>query len=271
MNNSTVIQRNNVRVLGRADGPALLLVQGFGCDQVIWNRILPFFTDLYKVVLFDHAGTGGADPEAYDPAKYASLGGYLTDLEEVLEVLDLRDAAVVGHSVAGMMALAAAVNNPRIARLVLVCTSACYLSDDGYTGGLPMEALDGVLAAVESNYPLWAAGAAAGIAGAPAGSDLSTELADQMCRLNPDFVKDFLRMSFTADVRHLLPKVAAPTLILQTQADPLTPGPASRYLHEHLPDSAVHKLAVHGHMPHINSPRTTAEAILQHLEAVPRG
>ncbi|MCQ1955837.1 alpha/beta hydrolase [Arthrobacter sp. zg-Y826] len=265
MNAQAVIERNNVRVLGRPDGPVLLLVQGFGCDQVIWDRILPFFTDTYKVVLFDHVGTGGADPEAYDAAKYAALEGYLTDLTEILEVLELKDATVVGHSIAGTMALAVAARNQRIARLVLLCTSPRYINDDGYFGGFRAEDIEGVLKAVEANYPLWARAMAPEIAGDDSDSEVSVELADKMCRLHPEYVRNFLQMSFATDVRKVLPDVSVPALILQSRADPLTPEPASLFLHNHLPDSTRVELEARGNMPHLSAPRETAGAILEYL------
>ena len=265
MNISTIIRRNNIQVLGRQDGPVLLLVQGFGCDQVIWDRMLPSFTDVYKVVLFDHVGTGGSSPEAYDPDKYASLQGYLTDLEEILEALDLQAVTLIGHSIAGAMGLAAAVDNPRIARMVLICSSACYLNDAGYTGGFERQDVEGVLNTVEANYPLWAAGMAPGITGSDPGSDVTVELTERMCRLHPTYVRDFLQMSFNADVRELLPKVAVPVQVLRTRADPLTPEPAAKYLHEHLPAGILTELDIHGNMPHLASPGLTAAAILDFL------
>lgn len=267
MNTSAVIERNNVRVLGRADGPVLLLVQGFGCDQVIWNRILPFFTETYKVVLFDHVGTGGADPEAYGAAKYAVLEGYLQDLIEILDALDVQEATVVGHSIAGTMALAASTRSPRIARLVLLCTSPCYVNDDGYVGGFRPEDIEGVLAAVEANYPLWARVMAPNIAGEDPDSEISAELAENMCRLRPEYVRDFLQMSFAADVRQLLPQVPVPALILQSRGDPLTPESASLFLDKQLPGSTRVDLKALGNMPHLSSPRETADAILGYLKA----
>lgn len=271
VNADTVLHRNNVRVLGLSDGPALVLVQGFGCDQIIWDRILPAFTETYKVVLYDHVGTGWADPAAYSPEKYASLAGYLADLLEVLDALELENATVVGHSVAGMMALAASVESRRIGRLVLLGTSACYLNHQGYEGGFDPQDVDGVLDSLEANYPLWAAAMAPRIAGAESGSEISEELAERMCRLRPEYVRDFLRMSFAADVRPLLARVPVPALILQGRADPLTPEAASKYLHEHLPGSTLVPLDSRGNMPHLNAPRQTAAAILHYLESDLRG
>lgn len=271
MNAQNVIDRNNVQVLGRPEGPPLVLVQGFGCDQVIWDRMLPAFTDKYKVILFDHVGTGGADPAAYDRAKYSTLDGYVNDLQEVMDVLDLQDATVLGHSIAGAMALTLARSNPRIGRLILLCTSARYLNDGSYTGGLEPQDVESVLAAAELNYPLWAASAAPELTGTPSGSPVSAELTERLCRLNPEYVRDFLHMSFHTDIRHLLPQVMTPALILQTAADPLVPSAASDYLHTHLPASTFKLLDTYGSMPHLGSPAITAAAVLTYLSQVSRG
>ena len=133
-----ILARNNVRLVGPSDGPVLMLAQGFGCDQVVWHRILPFLQEC-RLVLFDHAGTGGADISAYSAEKYSSLDGYLEDLTGILDALDLREVTLVGHTVAGMMGIAAAAaGNARITRLALIGASACYrnIPGDRYAGGL---------------------------------------------------------------------------------------------------------------------------------------
>ena len=79
--------RNNVKVVGAADGPVVMLAHGFGCDQDMWARLVPFFATTHRLVLFDHVGAGGSDPSAYRATKYASLGGYAADLVEVRHTL----------------------------------------------------------------------------------------------------------------------------------------------------------------------------------------
>ena len=267
MERSTVLDRNNVRLLGSPEGPVLMLAQGFGCDQVVWHRILPYLQDC-RIVLFDHAGTGGADLAAYSAEKYSTLTGYLDDLTQILDVLDLQDVTLVGHTVAGMMGIsAAAAGNPRISRLVLIGTSACYrnIAAEGYAGGLADEDIANLLDAISINFPLWAASMAPSMIGQSAGSALTEEFAAAICRLKPEFVRDFLQMSLEADIRHLLPALQIPVLLLQTPDDPLTPPFASRYLHEHLSNSVVSPLHTKGNMPHITAPRETAEAILRCL------
>ncbi|WAP52049.1 alpha/beta hydrolase [Arthrobacter sp. ATA002] len=103
--------------------------------------------------------------------------------------------------------------------------------------------------------------------GQPAGSVLADELTAALCRLHPEYVRDFLQLSLETDVRHLLPRVELPVLVLQTPADPLTPPGSSRYLHGHLPSSVLVHLNAKGNMPHVSAPRETSEAILQFLSS----
>lgn len=119
-----VRRRNNVTVTGRADGPVLLLVHGFGCDQNMWRLVVPALAKEYRVVLFDYVGSGRSDASAWSEQRYSSLGGYARDIVEVCEELDLRDVALVGHSVSAMAGVLAAAQAPgRISRLVMIAPS----------------------------------------------------------------------------------------------------------------------------------------------------
>src|SRR5690349_17179064 len=147
---------NNVSVVGRRDGPVIILAHGFGCDQNMWRLVTAQLTGAFRVVLFDHAGSGEALPSAWDAQRYASLAGYVDDIVEILSDLDLRGATFVGHSVAAMMGVLAASQAPdRIAKLVLVAPSPRYVDDEGYHGGFSRADIDELLDSLESNYLGW--------------------------------------------------------------------------------------------------------------------
>ncbi|MCC3300579.1 alpha/beta fold hydrolase [Arthrobacter sp. zg-Y895] len=261
--------RNNVRVLGRADGPVLLFAHGFGCDQGMWSRVLPRFTDEYKVVLFDHVGAGGSDLAAYTPAKYATLDGYVADVLELCEELDLQDVTFIGHSVSAMMAIAAgATAAERLARIILVAPSPSYMDypEDGYEGGFSRADLDELLESLDTNYLVWAATMAPVIMGNPAVPALGTELEGSFCRVNPTIARQFARVAFLSDVRSLLHKVSVPTLIMQASADLLAPDHVGRYLQEHIPHSTLVQMEATGHLPHVSAPEETADIILGYLQ-----
>ena len=92
--------RNNVNIVGSDDAPTIMLAHGFGCDQNLWRLVVSELAPAYRIVLFDHVGSGAADPAAWDAQRYGSLEGYAEDILEIVSELDLRDVTFVGHSVA---------------------------------------------------------------------------------------------------------------------------------------------------------------------------
>lgn len=269
---SAVIRRNNITVAGREDGPVMMFAHGFGCDQDMWRRLLPYFADDYRLVLFDHVGSGRSDVNAYDREKYGSLDGYATDLLEICACLELQDVILVGHSVSAMMAVIAAVQDPsRFSHLVLVAPSPRYTDDpaDGYVGGFSHEDIQGLLASLDSNYFAWAAALAPMVMGNPEEPALSEDLRDSFCRTNPSIARHFARVTFLSDTRPELEKVRTKCLILQCSDDLLAPPEVGLYVHKHLDQSTLVQLEATGHCPHVSAPEATAGAIRQYLDASP--
>ena len=269
---AAVAARNHVTTCGRSDGPVMLFAHGFGCDQDMWRRVLPFFADDYRIVLFDHVGAGRSDLTTYDRSKYATLDGYAQDLLEICAELDLRDVVLVAHSVSAMMALqAAAVEPGRFSRLVLVAPSPRYLDDpgNGYVGGFSREDIEGLLESLDSNYFAWAAAMAPMVMGTPGAPELGDELAGSFCQSNPAIARDFARVTFLSDSRAVLGQVRTPALVLQCSEDVLAPVEVGRYVHDGLVGSTLVQLEATGHCPHVSAPEETAAAIRSYLHAGP--
>ena len=267
-----ILSRNNVQILGNETGPTVIFGHGFGCDQAMWRRIIPYFTSAYRVIVFDHVGSGDSLKAAYDPSKYASLDGYVSDLLEICVALDLRDATFVGHSISAMMAVVAGAAAPHhFANLVLLASSPSYMDrpEDDYQGGFSAADIDDLLVSLEANYIVWAAAMAPVIMGNPEKPELHNELEGSFCKLDPDIAPDFARVSFCSDVRAQLTEVKVPTLVLQCSEDMLAPPHIGTYTHERLPSSTLMRLKATGHLPHVSAPEETAEAILSYLAQVP--
>ena len=266
------LDRNNVTLSGPVDGPVMVLSHGFGCDQQVWGRVLPALAATYRVVQLDLVGAGGSDPAAYDPVRYDSLDGYATDLVEVCDELGLRDAVLVGHSVSAMIGIAAAVERPDLfRRLVLVAPSPCYLDEPatGYVGGFSRSDVEELLVSLDSNYFSWAASTAAMAMANPDTPELADELTVSFCHMDPDVARQFARVTFLSDCRHLLARVSTPALVLQCRDDVLAPLEVGDYLHAHLAGSRLVRLRATGHLPHVSAPEETAAAILEQLATVP--
>jgi sigma-B regulation protein RsbQ len=257
-----VTGRNHVVVTGREDGPVMMLANGFGCNQGMWRLVLPGLTPDFRVVMFDHVGSGQSDLSAWDPGRYATLDGYADDILRICRELDLQQVIFVGHSVSAMMGVLAAIREPeRFSKLILVGPSPRYVDDAGYRGGFSQADIDELLDSLDSNYLGWSGAMAPVIMGNPDRPELGDELADSFCRTDPQIARAFARTTFLSDNRADLSKVTVPTLILQCSRDVIAPPEVGEYVRAQIPGSALVTLAATGHCPHLSAPGATLAAI----------
>ena len=108
--------RLGYRESGDPDGPPVVLLHGSGSNANTWQRVTARLTAAgHRTIAVDLRGHATSDRTG----DYA-LSSIRNDVVHLLAALDLRDVDLVGHSVGGYAALAAALHAPeRIARLVL--------------------------------------------------------------------------------------------------------------------------------------------------------
>lgn len=257
----SVLTRNNVMISGRGQTP-MIFAHGFGCDQHMWRYVAPAFEDDYKVILFDHVGAGQSDLTAYDRAKYSSLAGYADDVLDICRELDARGGIFVGHSVAAMIGVLAAIKEPeRFAKLVLIGPSPCYINDGEYVGGFSRADIEELLESLDSNYLGWSSAMAPVIMGNADRPLLGQELTNSFCRTDPTIAKQFARATFLSDNRADLPKLHTPALILQCSQDVIAPEVVGQYLHRTMAHSELVTLNATGHCPNLSAPDETIAAI----------
>ncbi|WP_193607832.1 alpha/beta fold hydrolase [Nocardioides lijunqiniae] len=258
----SAIARHGVSLSGPEDGQPMLFAHGFGCDQSMWRYVAPAFADRYRVITFDHVGSGGSDVSAYDPDKYSTNAGYAADVVEIVRELDLHDVVFVGHSVSSMIGALAVIEAPeRFDRLVMVSPSPRYIDDGDYTGGFSHEDIDELLESLSSNFLGWSAAMAPVIVGNPDRPALGEELTASFCRMDPDIARRFATTTFLSDNRADLPKVDVPTLVLQCIRDAIAPAAVGRYVADTIPDATLVQLDATGHCPNLSAPEETIAAI----------
>ena len=95
------------------DGPAVVLLHANIVDSWAWEPLTPFLLDAgYRVVAFDRRGIGSSTSDDVEFSHRA-------DTLAVLDTLGLEQAALVGNSVGGQVAIDTAIESPeRIAAVV---------------------------------------------------------------------------------------------------------------------------------------------------------
>jgi sigma-B regulation protein RsbQ len=252
--NNKVIARNNVKVFGKGNQP-VVFAHGYGCDQKMWRFITPAFENDFKIILFDHVGSGKSDQTAYDFEKYSSLKGYADDLIEICEVLDLKSVIFAGHSVSSMIGILAAADRPDLFdKLVLIGPSPCYINSSDYFGGFTQKDIEELIATLESNYLGWSSFITPVIIGNPEKEEYSEELRNSFCSMNPDIAKHFAKVTFLGDNRNDLSRVTTRSLIIQSHPDVIAPVEVGKFVHREISNSAYLLLNSSGHCPHLTAP-----------------
>lgn len=258
---TSVLKRNNVNVSGEGK-KVLLFAHGLGCDQNAWNHIKSLFTQNYQLVLIDLVGAGKSDLTCYNPQKYSSLDGYVNDIIEVCDELKFRKIIFIGHSVSCMIGALASIKRPDIfEKLVFIGPSPCYISNGNYTGGFDQETIDSLLEVMEEDYISWAKSIAPTIMNTKNGNELSIELTDNFCSIDPDIAKQFARVTFLSDNRNDLPLIPVESLTIQCSDDMIAPLPVGQYINANTPNNTLKILNAHGHCPHMSHPTETFYAI----------
>ena len=98
-------------------GPAILLIHGIGDCSDTWREIIPGLARHYTVIAPDLLGHGRSDKPRAD----YSVAAYANGMRDLISVLGVDRATVIGHSLGGGVAMQFAYQYPeRCERLVLV-------------------------------------------------------------------------------------------------------------------------------------------------------
>ena len=93
---------------GPANAPVVALVHGLGLRRETWDGLLPALTDHYRVLNYDLFGHG----ESALPPKTPSLTVFSNQLRDLMDELQIDQAAIVGFSLGGMINRRFAMDNP---------------------------------------------------------------------------------------------------------------------------------------------------------------
>jgi pimeloyl-ACP methyl ester carboxylesterase len=119
-----------VRLLSHGNGAPLVLLHGASLSAAAWA---PLFSALpgHRLLAVDLPGHGLSDPADYRAGHVRQHAHQL--IEDIFDALELEHAAVVGHSLGGMLALwHAASGSERISRLVAIGEPAVALRASAY-------------------------------------------------------------------------------------------------------------------------------------------
>jgi pimeloyl-ACP methyl ester carboxylesterase len=255
----------HIRDTGPRDGPAVLMLHGFGASLHTWDGWAERLSDRFRVVRIDIPGFALTGP---DPTGDYSDARSVAVLAALLDALGIAQADVIGNSMGGRIAWRFALAEPnRVRRLVLV-------SPDGFASpGRPYGAPEPVPLMVRAlPWVLPRAMVRATLApayGDPARmSEAEVDRAHDLLRAPGvrQAILDRMGQNGLEDPRPLLPRLAMPVLLVWGELDRMIPASHARDWQAVLPAAELLLLPGLGHVPQEEAPDVSLPEVRAFLE-----
>jgi 3-oxoadipate enol-lactonase len=237
---------------GPADAPVVVLGPSLGTTRAMWDPQHAVLCQRFRVLRYDLLGHGGSAVPA-GPYTVDQLAG------EVLSLLKgIERFHYVGLSLGGMIGMALAAAAPdRIGRLALLCTSAHLPPAQGWLDRAHQVRAYGTASIADTVTARW---------------------------FTPDFTEraPFLAMlagtpdeGYAAccaaiaelDLRAVLGRITAPTLVVAGHDDPATPPEHGRRIADAIPGARFVELADAAHLANVQRPTEVSALLTEHLGA----
>lgn len=261
-----MIKRRNFITEHRTQGTPVVFGHGFGCDQLIWLPVISNLPDTIAPITFDYVGCGRSDFNAYCKERYSEFSGYVTDLIEVIEELNIGAIDYVGHSVSGMIGMLAAIQRPELFKqIIAIGPSPRYLNEPGYGGGFEYDDIVELLSMMERNHFEWAGYLAPMVMKNSHQPDLAEQIRKSFANSNPEMSRQFAEVVFLSDNRKFLSQISVPVTLMYCETDAIVPVEVMTYMAERIPETKLVELDAAGHYPHVSAPKAVCQAIIANL------
>ena len=223
-----------------------------------------------RLIRFDKRGTGMSDRVGSLP----TLETRMDDLRAVMDAAGSDRAAIIGVSEGGPMAILFAATYPdRAWALVLEGAYARTLWAPDYPWGVHEQDFERELAEETQRWGSHEYSLEIARSLAPSGTDADWQPLAKMIRhgASPGAMRDLERMGRDIDVRHALPTIQIPTLVLnRTDEDPFIVA-SSRHLAATIPAARHMEIPGADHALFLGDPEGLADEIEEFLNDARRG
>lgn len=235
----------------RGAGTPLVLVHGFPLDHTLWNETASLLEGDFDLILPDLRGFGGS---TIIETPYL-MSDMADDLAALLDHFGIEKTALAGHSMGGYVALAFAKKYPqRVSGLALVSSQAAADAPDRKEGRYKTAqdvAEKGVEVVADAMTPKLSSNA-----------EVQAFARESILRQGKAGVIGALKaMAEREDSMSILSSFDFPVVLIHGDADALIPLEKAQEIKEALPDAKLVILQGAGHLPMMELPGETADAL----------
>ena len=273
----TVIHGHRVAYRMEGSGSAILLLHGIAGSSDVWESVMPNLCERFMVIAPDLIGHG----HSAKPIGDYSLGAYASGMRDLLGVLGIQRASIVGHSFGGGVALQLAYQHPE-------CCERLVLVDSGGLGRevswlLRMLSLPGSEYLLPVLFPSLVRGWGDGVRRFLQGHGLRSDRLAELWRAYASLTESTNRHAFVRTIRSVIDPggqtVSAmdriylasmvPTLIVWGSRDTIIPVSHGIAAHDAVAGSRLEIIEGAGHFPHVEAPERFVDVLTDFMESTP--
>jgi len=244
-------------------GEPVVFISGLGGDHTVWNELLPRFTNSYRCLIFDNRGVGKTDK----PKGVYSIGSFTKDVNNLMEVIGIPTAHIIGISMGGAIAQELAINYPeKVRSLILVSTwpkTDCFLREINESAITLVKKLDRT--SFWREHLLWCF--------TPAFYESNKEKIEAVRESLSEITQPVdafvaqIRACIDHDTLDRLDTIKSPTLIIVGDGDIITSPKFSALLKENIRDSRLTIIKGSGHSVTSQKPDRFVHEVLNFLRS----
>ncbi len=227
------------------DGPAVLILEGWGTNTTVYSSVSSLLSAKYTVYTLDFPGFG----ESEEPKTPWDVGNYSDFVVEFAKAMGLENVSLIGHSFGGRVILKLHERNLffKINKIVLIDSAGIKPSDTLKKKVRRMRYKTG-RKLLELFFPEKV-------------EEYRLKNSSADYRAASFMMREVLKKTVSEDLRHLLPLVEAPTLLIWGKNDSATPLADGQLMEKNIKDAGLVVLDG-GHYSFLDSP-TVFERVMK--------
>jgi 3-oxoadipate enol-lactonase/4-carboxymuconolactone decarboxylase len=248
----------NYELSGPSGAPVVVFSNSLGTSLAMWDPLVPHLRGRYRVLRYDTRGHGASQVRD----ERAEVEDLAEDLIGLLDALDIPRAHVVGLSLGGMTGQAAASRHPdRVISLTLMATAAFMPSEASWNERAETVRAKGTAAIVEATMGRWFT------PGFPdTAPDAVAPVREQFVDTDAAGYAVCCNAIGRMDLRPVLNRIIAPTLVIAGRDDPATPPAMAEEICAGIPQAELVVLPKAAHLLAVEQPAAAAAHLLGFLD-----
>jgi pimeloyl-ACP methyl ester carboxylesterase len=248
------------------ESDTIWIQHGYGRSGRFWYHWVPALARNYRVLRVDLRGHGQSSDPA--PDHEWTTEELLSDIQGVIDALDLGAVHYVGESVGGILGIALAAQSPNLLKSLTTVSAPLSIRPE----------IQQIFAAGEKDWPTameklggdgWAKALMGHGAAHPESAAGKVDWGlEEWAKNRPRMLANLAKLAATVNVEPLLPDVTVPTLILAPAQSLISPLEEQVMMRKSIPNARIAVIEGSWHEIYLDNPDACISALSKFLDSV---